>query len=341
MARPQKAGIEYFPLNVTMDDEIDMIEAKFGVAGFGILIKLYQIIYDNGYYIMWTDREVLLYKKRINAEINIINDIVNECLKWGIFNTDMYNKFNILTSGGIQRRYIEATQRRKDIGFISDYMLVDLTGKYPTRVNVSIYSTNADINSKNADIGTQSKVKEIKVKESKVEEIGDDVNVDINSESKLELDAAPGDGLTDLQPELVLNAVSNLDAVPEDNCVQVIEYFQGKAMMISSSPKDFVLAQSLAAEIPVKTIKQGIDEAFRRYKPKHDGDKIRTLKYCEGCIRDAWEIEKIKSKGGSLNGSGTSGSSNRTNHENEGKFKFKERSVIEYTDEELKQAGIQ
>ena len=168
MARPQKEGIDYFPLDVKMDDEIKLIEAKFNVAGFGILIKLYQIIYDNSYYIKWTERELLLYSNRINADINLINEVVIECLKWNIFDKDLYEKFEILTSKGIQKRYIEATQRRKDVSFFKEYLLVNLEEKYQERVNVNINEINADINSEKEDISTQSKLKESKVKNTKV-----------------------------------------------------------------------------------------------------------------------------------------------------------------------------
>lgn len=164
MARPQKTGIDYFPLDVDMDDKVKLIDAKFGVAGFGILIKLWQIIYDNGYYIEWTEKELLLYKNRINADINLINDVINECLKWGIFNAELYELYSILTSSGIQKRYFEATKRRTEVTLIDELILVPLPNNYkPTLVFVNINPVNAYNNSKNADSSTQSKVKYSKV----------------------------------------------------------------------------------------------------------------------------------------------------------------------------------
>lgn len=164
MARPQKTGIDYFPLDVDMDDRVKLIDAKFGVAGFGILIKLWQIIYDNGYYIEWTEKELLLYKNRINADINLINDVINECLKWGIFNAELYELYSILTSSGIQKRYFEATKRRTEVTLIDELILVPLPNNYkPTLVFVNINPVNAYNNSKNADSSTQSKVKYSKV----------------------------------------------------------------------------------------------------------------------------------------------------------------------------------
>jgi hypothetical protein len=160
-----------------MDDEIKLIDAKFGVAGFGVLVKVWQIIYDHGYYALWTERELLLYKSRINADINFINDVINECLQWGIFSKEMYNKFSVLTSKGIQKRFFEATCRRQTVAITSEVLLMPIPDNYkPSLIALPIVYVNrniknADINPKNTDSGTQSKVKESKVKESKVKNI--------------------------------------------------------------------------------------------------------------------------------------------------------------------------
>lgn len=171
MARPQKTGIDYFPLDVNMDDKVRLVDAKFGVAGFGILVKVWQIIYDNGYFIKWTEKELLLYKSRINADINLINDVINECLKWGIFNLELYETYSILTSSGIQKRYFEATKRRTEIVIVKEFVLVLLPDNYKPAIKtisaeviVSKNSKNADSNSRKADSSTQSKVKYSKVK---------------------------------------------------------------------------------------------------------------------------------------------------------------------------------
>jgi hypothetical protein len=176
MSRPKKTGLDYFPLDVIFDDEVLLIDAKFGCAGLCVLIKLWQIIYSNNYYIKWGERELLVYKTRINADINFINDVINECLKWGIFNESLYNKYGILTSKGIQKRFIEATQRRTEVEFIKEYLLIkDVEKLYPRKskngefmVNVNIIGINDSNNEINDDFSTQSKVKESRVEKSKV-----------------------------------------------------------------------------------------------------------------------------------------------------------------------------
>lgn len=154
MARPNKEGLEYFPLDTKFDEEILLIDAKFGCEGIGILIKIWQIIYDNGYYIKWTERELLLYKNRINADINLVNEIVNECIKWGIFDNNLFKKHNILTSRGIQKRFLEATKRRKEVQIENTFCLINNVKD----VNANIIIVNAYNNSKNAYKSTQTEI---------------------------------------------------------------------------------------------------------------------------------------------------------------------------------------
>ena len=165
MARPMKAGIDYFPLDVIMDEKVELIDAKYGNAGFGVLIKLYQSIYRNGYFIEIDEEKLLLLKNRLHVEIDYLKQFITDCLRWKIFDDFLYNKYQILTSKGIQKRYFEITKRRKEQKFSQDFLLIsDVSESYQNIVNANINSKNANINSKNADIKKQSKEKESKVK---------------------------------------------------------------------------------------------------------------------------------------------------------------------------------
>ena len=168
MARPIKTGLDYFPLDVDMDEKIELIEAKHGLLGFGLVIKLFQRIYKKGYYFNVTEDKLLLIKKQLNVDINFINDCINDSCHWGVFHSDLFSRYKILTSKGIQKRFIEATKRRSEISFIQEYLLVsEIQSYYKDGVNVDINSINADNNSINTDISTHSKVKKSKEKKSK------------------------------------------------------------------------------------------------------------------------------------------------------------------------------
>lgn len=151
MARPTKAGLEYFSLDVRNDDKLDLIEAECGICGFGIVIQLFRKIYENGYYYKWGDDEKLLFGKRINVDNKLINDVINVCLKRELFDKILFQKYNILTSSGIQKRYLKAVERRKSVDFNEKYI--------SNRVNEYINEVNVHINWINDDIGTQSKGK--------------------------------------------------------------------------------------------------------------------------------------------------------------------------------------
>lgn len=158
MARQNKQGLDYFPLNVFMDDKIELLEAEHGLSGFAIYIKLLQKIYSEGYFYYLGQDELLLTSKRINVDINLINAVVNSCIRRNLFNNVLFEKYKILTSSGIQKRFIEATLRRKEIEIIRQYWLdVDYDSD---RVRI----IDVDINEENVDINKQSKVKKSKEK---------------------------------------------------------------------------------------------------------------------------------------------------------------------------------
>lgn len=161
-------GIEYFPFNVHLDDKFDLIEAEYGLKGFAVIVKLFQKIYGGqGYYCEWTEDIALLFARNIGLSGNAVSAILSAAIKRGIFNKTLYDKYSILTSEGIQKRYFEAVSRRKKVDVEKQYLLFDVGMKYG---NVNILSKNVYINGENADNLKQSKVEESKGKESRVEE---------------------------------------------------------------------------------------------------------------------------------------------------------------------------
>ena len=170
MARPQKEGLDYFPLDVDMDqdDKIALIEARYGIVGFGVVIRLFMKIYKNSYFYEWAEKEQLLFSRRVNVDINVINEIINDCLKWGIFDKSMYEEHKVLTSRGIQKRYLKAADRRQSVQISSNYMLLE-DKEVNAYKNLIIVDNNHHSSNNNADINPQSKVKNSKEKNSREE----------------------------------------------------------------------------------------------------------------------------------------------------------------------------
>ena len=116
-------GIPYFPLDVCIDDKIELIEAQFGLKGFAVIVKLYQKIYGGfGYYCEWTKDIGMLFSRRIGEDYMLVSDIVSASIKRGIFDKEMYEKYQILTSAGVQKRYFSAVSRRKQINVKNEYL---------------------------------------------------------------------------------------------------------------------------------------------------------------------------------------------------------------------------
>ena len=170
MARPQKQGLDYFALDVNMGDEVELIEAEHGMTGFAVLIKMFQKIYGEGYFYEWNERNQLLFSSRFSIDKDKLTGIVDDCIKWGIFDSDLYEKYKILTSKRIQQHYVAAVYKRVNAEMVEDYLLIDVND----RSNITLFRVSDDGNSDATDISdvqsTQSKVNKIKVNEIKVYE---------------------------------------------------------------------------------------------------------------------------------------------------------------------------
>lgn len=168
MARPIKKGVDYFPLDVYIDKKFRLIEAKFGIIGFGVIIKIFQLIYANGYYYNWDeDAAIIIAAENTSQEYQLsfstVQDIVDEAVRREIFDKSMFDK-GILTSKGIQRRYLEITKKRSRVDVKKEYLLLSVP-EIP--VNVYINGVNVTINPEKVDDNTQSKVNKSKVNKSK------------------------------------------------------------------------------------------------------------------------------------------------------------------------------
>lgn len=157
MARPLKAGLDYFPFDVDFfqDEKIIAVAGEFKLKGEITVIKLLCAVYRNGYYLEWN--EVMVYKMLhelpgVSAEL--LQQIVSRLVKWGFFDKELFDADRVLTSRAIQRRYFDAVSRRKTKRENLPYLLVNVDTNI---VNVYNNPVNADINTTN-----KSKVKKKK-----------------------------------------------------------------------------------------------------------------------------------------------------------------------------------
>lgn len=165
MGRRNKKGLDYFPIDVDMfeDSKVALLNAEFGTKGESILLRILCKVYRNGYYMNYNNDEALLIAKSVGKEVtgSLVDEVVNGLIRRSFFDKGVFDSFNILTSKGIQDRYLEASSRRKTVDIRGDILLIDINA-YKNAINVNI-------NGKNVDINTQSRVEESRVKESRVD----------------------------------------------------------------------------------------------------------------------------------------------------------------------------
>lgn len=174
MARPTAKGVEYFPLNVNFinDLKVRKLLLSCGAEAIAVLIYLLSTIYkDEGYYVEIHEDEIDLIALDVNVTPEFVLEVINKACEVRFFDVNLYENFNILTSKGIQERYLKITERRKNSVVITQFNLINV---YNNSVNVNNNSINVDNNPVNVYKSTQSKVKKSKVKKSKVKSLSND-----------------------------------------------------------------------------------------------------------------------------------------------------------------------
>lgn len=138
MGRPKQVGLKFFSFDVGffVDDKVMLIEEETGIDGIYVLIRLLCKIYEEGYYYQFTEDESRLFVRKIGIQKidkEFVDRLVAVAVKREFFDKKLFEKFGILTSHGVQKRYLEATKRFKEVVFNADYLLIEL----PARANVN------------------------------------------------------------------------------------------------------------------------------------------------------------------------------------------------------------
>ncbi|MCE8615165.1 DUF4373 domain-containing protein [Bacteroides fragilis] len=110
-------GINYFPIGVNFMEEnaMEVIEAKYGIKGPAIVLKLLCRIYKEGYFIRWDEEQCLIFANKAGREVQAgeVQGIIEILFIKGILDRSSYQENGILTSESIQKVWLEATKRRK------------------------------------------------------------------------------------------------------------------------------------------------------------------------------------------------------------------------------------
>lgn len=175
-------GILYFPLKVNLPENIamELVEARFGLKGVAVVIKLLCKIYkENGYYLTWNGEQRALFSVKAGRDVSEdeMQGIVDILVEKGFFDRELYEKQGVLTSAEIQEAWLDATKRRKGRELSSlPYLLEDFRTKLKERerkdspkepaTETTDDTPDVDISGENADIFRQSRVEQSRVEQS-------------------------------------------------------------------------------------------------------------------------------------------------------------------------------
>ena len=135
MSRPYRDGVSYFPLDTDFfsDKKIQLLRAEFGMQGVGIALAIIAEIYrTNGYYKKWDEDDCLLMSQGVagGCTPTLITEVVHGCLRRSLFDERVFRMFGVLTSVGIQRRYVRiAAKHRDEIPIYREYWLLNVDDK--------------------------------------------------------------------------------------------------------------------------------------------------------------------------------------------------------------------
>jgi hypothetical protein len=167
MGRQVKTGLDYFPFEIKFFNDIKVRKLIKYQGGRSVVIYACLLcnIYERGYYMVWDNELPFLVSEITGFEEGYIKEVINCCFSVGLFDKNLREKSNVITSKGIQERYDTISKLSKRKNQIKEFSLINSE-------ETSIYSEEISINSEEIPINSgesaQSKVKKRKVKEIKV-----------------------------------------------------------------------------------------------------------------------------------------------------------------------------
>lgn len=107
MARPRKQGLDYFPLDVDIFEDIKIRKLiKYqGSKAFTVYALLLCIIYKDGCCARWDKELPFVVSEKTGLDEVYIQEVIQCCMMLELFGRRMFDEKGLLTSDGIQRRY--------------------------------------------------------------------------------------------------------------------------------------------------------------------------------------------------------------------------------------------
>jgi len=183
VARPLKDGVGYFPKDTDFyeDDKVRLLRAEFSAKGMYALDYILCDLYGkNGYFIKWDKNKCFLVSDGAGCGCSpeFIAELIAGCVRCSFFDERVFNMFGILTSAGVQRRYMRMFNSRGEIRMIKEYWLLDIEDEKDVPAGIlnklifkSLKTTENPVkcteNPDKSTVNTQSKIEESILKDIK------------------------------------------------------------------------------------------------------------------------------------------------------------------------------
>ena len=117
MARPIKAGLDYFPhdCDAVSDEKIEALRAIYGNDGYAFFFIACERIYrSDKLELVVSDTETKqVFARKVLVDVDKLEKMIATALKFNCFNRDEYEKRGVLTSSGIQKRAQPVLEKRE------------------------------------------------------------------------------------------------------------------------------------------------------------------------------------------------------------------------------------
>lgn len=173
-------GLDYFPLDVNFlnDLKTKKLVRSFGASAVAVALDVLTNIYkDNGYYAECDDDFIFLIADDLKLEEEYTKNVIKKMVEVDFFNKNLYENHKILTSIGIQKRYILASGRRVRSKINSVYDLINTQNEEFMLTETEFLHAETP---ENDSFCIQKYTKEKKRKEKKRNKIKEDVTEEKN-----------------------------------------------------------------------------------------------------------------------------------------------------------------
>lgn len=168
MAGRPKQGIDYSGWSVDIfdsDPKIDKLLDAKGWRGFGIYFFLCQRAYKtNGYFYKWSYDDCATTARKMGGGINsgTVEETVRFCFQVDLFDQRLFDRWGILTSRGIQRRFWAVLSERRIKTAYEEYWLLgteECNGLVKVSLKTDSQPTNEHLQPTNSETLSRKKSK--------------------------------------------------------------------------------------------------------------------------------------------------------------------------------------